>query len=152
MNRVEQKERLVELIELIENSIAGLENISDDLDDYANEYESMYSRLLGDGYSASDIMDEPEEYKAKLLKQMLENNADLSTIEDNLDSFKSELDDYAYDLPPSRQEKLEERYSDWDDITSKVYDLQNDDELTIEGAKELMQEIIEILKGYKKGR
>jgi hypothetical protein len=151
MNRTEQKERIKEMVELVENAISGLGNMREDLEDFVVEYEQVYNRLQENGFEEV-IGKDVEEFTAELLRKMLEDNADFATVEDELDSFKSELDDYVYELPPSRQEKIEERYSDWDDITDKIYSIQNDDDLTLDGVTEMLDDIVTQLKGYARGR
>jgi uncharacterized protein YdiU (UPF0061 family) len=148
MNRVEQRERLTEIIETIENSISGLENIRDDFDEIVVEYENLYNRLEQSGYSV--LEEDVDDFSGKLLKTMIEDNADINLFEDMLDTFKSDLDDYADELSDSKREKIDERYGDWDEITDKIYSLQNDEELGFDEANDMFLEIVEILKRYKK--
>jgi hypothetical protein len=150
MKRTEQKERLSDLIEFIKNSISGIENCRDDFDEMVSDYETLYNKLENEGYDYI-LEDDVEVFANKLLRKMIEGNADIEMLESELDSFKSELDDYAYELSESKQEKLEEKYSGWEeDVTDKISSLQNDDEFGFDEAIDMLYEIIEALKQFKK--
>lgn len=151
MNRAEQKERLGELIDLTENTLSGIKNMQEMFDEYVDKYQELYAELENEGLET--VLDKDvEEFKADLLRRMLEDNADFGTLEAELESFKSELDDYMEELPPSRAEKIEERYSDWQDIEDKIYSITTENDIDMDSVEEWLKEIVEILKGFKKGR
>lgn len=149
MNRVEQKERLTELISTAENSVSGVRNVESDFKETVAKYKDLYDGLESEGYSDA-LEKDVEGFSGSLLRQMIDGSANLEDLDSEIDSFKEDLDGYAEDLSEYRQEQIEEKYADWEDVVDKMSCLVNDDDLTIESSIEMLEEIIALLKQFKK--
>lgn len=136
MNKAERKERIEEVVDLIEQAI---KNLQSDIE----RYETAVKKLEELDEFMEDIEGwDREELEVNLLKSIVE-NCGIEDAKDSLQEFKSDLESYMYDLSDSKREPLEEKFSGLDDVLDSL-DLDEFD--GIHGYIERMQDNIQNLK------
>ena len=113
MNAKERKEKINHIIKGITEEknlfkqkfilINSIINKADELDILFNKY-----KLKVEDWNISEI-------KRDIILSFVE-LTDLNIIFDNIQEFKSELDEYIEDLPESKQEAMQDKYAELDDI------------------------------------
>lgn len=107
MDRTEQKVRLKSIIEDVQGLISELEGIENESMDIFGKIEDLSSTLTD-----IDVDFDEEELKAEVLINLVENRTEFPNVKYNIEEFKDEIEEYAYDLSDNRRDKLEERYED----------------------------------------
>jgi hypothetical protein len=143
MNRTEQKERLKDIL----YSIADLKN---ELKGKIKDIELAYRKIddLSDtiyNLVQVDSWDE-EQLKSDILKAIFEDT--LTNVHEELYDFKSDLDAYIEELSENKQESLEEKYCNLEDVIEKFDPNQEYDD--IENALEHIEEAEEMIKEMRK--
>ncbi|AIG26612.1 hypothetical protein [Brevibacillus laterosporus] len=113
-NKRERKERINEVIDLIEDAIQ-------DLQEDIERYETVVKKL--EQLEAN----ERKEVESNFLQSLVE-NCGIEDARDLLEDFKIDLEDYMSKLSNSKRESLEEKYSVLDDIIEAL-DVYEDDRI-----------------------
>ncbi|AUM67334.1 hypothetical protein C0R09_11595 [Brevibacillus laterosporus] len=113
-NKTERKERINEVIDLIEDAIQ-------DLQEDIERYETVVKKL--EQLEAN----ERKEVESNFLQSLVE-NCGIEDARDLLEDFKIDLEDYMSKLSNSKRKSLEEKYSVLDDIIEAL-DVYEDDRI-----------------------
>ncbi|WP_246329209.1 hypothetical protein [Brevibacillus halotolerans] len=113
-NKKERKERINEVIDLIEDAIQ-------DLQEDIERYETVVKKL--EQLEAN----ERKEVESNFLQSLVE-NCGIEDARDLLEDFKIDLEDYMSKLSNSKRKSLEEKYSVLDDIIEAL-DVYEDDRI-----------------------
>lgn len=151
MNRTEQKERLTDIITKIEDTISAVKNDCEFVEEVVSDYSALLEKLNSEGFDTDSIIQQSEEgFTSSIIEAILTNKGNIEEVQDDIRDFKEDINSYADEVSESRAEKLNERYINLDEVHDKVYFLTVDDELTIDGVTETLQDCVEYLKEMKK--
>lgn len=144
MNRTEQKERLSDVLDMIKDLKEELANKISDVDVAFKKIDDLGDTL----YNIVQVDEwDDEELKKNVIKAILEESYMMET-RDLLYDFKSDLDSYMSEISESRQEKLEERYAELEEVIEK-FEIGEDDD-SIESVIERVEEAEDVIKQMKK--
>ncbi|WP_310877085.1 hypothetical protein [Priestia megaterium] len=144
MNRTEQKERLSDVLDMIKDLKEELANKISDVDVAFKKIDDLGDTL----YNIVQVDEwDDEELKKNVIKAILEESYMMET-RDLLYDFKSDLDSYMSEISENRQEKLEERYAELEEVIEK-FEIGEDDD-SIESVIERVEEAEDVIKQMKK--
>lgn len=144
MKRVEQKERLKEII-------ASASEVLDTLKDHESEYNSIASRfteLAGalEDFGNPDILENDlATYHNRLVISIINDQTEIENTVGLLEDFQTDLEGYMDELSDSRREKLEERYESLSDIIEE-FELENNEVDDFDDTVSTLEDLIQRLK------
>ncbi len=147
MNRAEQKERLSEIIDTMEDVISGLKNVKPEYNELVGDFEKIRQKMENEGYD--QVLDfYTDEFSNKLSVVMLEHHTDIENLRDLIDSFNDDIESYADEISESRAEKLHDRYMDLEDIIDRLSF--SDEDIVLETIIETLEDDLQLIKNMKK--
>jgi hypothetical protein len=145
MNRTEQKERLNDVIELINEVIKDCTSFIPKYNTLVDDYSKLYDKLE-DMCITEALEDDIETFESKLISTYLD-STEYESIKEMIYDFKSDIEEYMEEISESKAEQLQERYGDLEE----VYDsLSIEDGVTMENVIDNLKEKLLWLKEMKK--
>lgn len=148
MNRTEQKERLTDIIDKMQDAIDALNNNKDYVESVVENYIKVYDELSGEGYDILEL--DVDEFTSKVVSSILTNQANMDELQSEISEFKDEIESYTDEVSEARAEKLQERYGDLEEVYDSIYALTDEDDVTLQDALDELSEKIVWLKTMKK--